>query len=153
MSKRQTPPPSRLSTFIDGAINGAINGALMLGIFASLMLGASAIPALGITYSLGTAISTWGIGTLATSLFGGVASVRKEHKESQYEKRDARIARAHSPETTAPAVAVAASVSSHPDKVGAWRDRVGKRRNDDTSFAKALEDERTTAAQRQHGVS
>ena len=157
MEKGQTNKNGTLGTFTNGVINGAVNGALMLGIFAGLMLGASSLGILAGGYSVATAVSTIAIGTLATAIFGGIASVRKESKEARNAERDARNTRLSEPEiergasVTIPALSVehvqggALGMADHAtqqDKVANWRDRVGASRAADASFAKAIEEER-----------
>ena len=162
MENRMTTRPNRMKTFMDGAINGAVNGALMLGIFTALMAGASAVGIIAGGYALGSAIATLAIGTVATSIFGGIASVRKENKELSMMQHEQGTAKGRSPVaekeiTHGTTVAIPVMADKSPEtaqaKGSSWRARVGESRSRDASFAKSVESERAQAAERSASIA
>ena len=153
-----------MQTFVDGAVNGAINGALMLGIFTGLLAVGHVVAPTLIGFSLTSALATLTLGTVATSLFGGIASVRKENKEKKKTNEDRHDKRAqyleHGPTRalireeyighTAPIPLLVdrSERASKGDQVSSWRERVGASRHaDKASHAEAVEAERAEAAE------
>jgi len=128
----QSGKPDLGATFMRGATNGAINGALMLGIFNALYFGASLLI---IVFHTPLVLATYAIGVAATTIFGGVASMRKENNEY---KADVKAGRAHarSQEVSSPVIVpVLADKATGVDATGEaqsstqWRDKFSSSRS------------------------
>jgi hypothetical protein len=136
MSKTAKDPnkPDSMSAFLRGAGNGAVNGAIMLGIFNALLFAASfAFPQMEL-FKLSYAALTFGIGVAATTLFGGIATLRKENKEYKEDVQAGRVPTAARSRERTQETMVAVPVPVLADKAeaaasSAWRDRVGTNRS------------------------
>lgn len=150
-----TKSPDTLGTFLSGMWNGAMNGGIMAAIYFPIAILAG--------FTIVHPFVAAAVMVAATSLFGGVASLRKEHNE-----RKAELESGHSPMRSAeiaqaPAIAMpifadkAESPSVGEEKMNQWRDRAQSSRGDsiqailsrgsrsEGTHASALQEERISA--------
>jgi hypothetical protein len=131
--------PDSMSAFLRGAGNGAVNGAIMSAVFIpiAIMVGTMASPflagAAGATALLHIAQAAT-VMVLATTLFGGIATLRKENKEYKEDVKAGRAPTAARSRERTQETMVAVPVPVLADKAegessSKWRNQVGGSRS------------------------